>query len=174
MSGESGMSPRLRSATTLTVLLVLLIVFALLGWHWATRPFPARAAAQLCVDRPYDAGDKLSPSDITVSVLNASDRVGLAGRTLSALELHHFGVGDQANAPKHATVPRLQIWTEDPHSPAVHLVARWLPHPTIIKRASSLPGITVVVGQGFTNVKAKGPDSVRASTAGTVCSPIVD
>lgn len=170
----SEISARMRSATTLVVLLVVLLIFALLGWHWVTRPFPARAAAQLCLDREYAAGDKLSPSDITVSVLNASDRVGLAGRTLSALELHHFGAGEQTNAPKHAHVPRVQIWTEDPSDPAVHLVARWLPSPHIVKRSSPLPGITIVVGQGFTHVDRHGPDSLKAAKAGTVCSPVVD
>lgn len=170
----SEMSPRLRSATTLLTLLVVLLVFALVGWHWLTRPFPARAAAQACVDRQYAAGDKLWPSDVTVSVMNASDRVGLAGRTLSALELKHFGAGQQANAPKRTHVPRVQIWTENPNDPAVRLVARWLPSPHIVKRASSLPGITVVVGQGFTKVRTNGPDSLKASKAGTVCSPVVD
>ncbi len=56
------------------------------GWSQMTEPFPGKVDAPICVDTSYAAGDELFVQDVTVSVLNASGREGLAGRTLPQLE----------------------------------------------------------------------------------------
>ncbi len=44
-----------------------------------TEPFPEKADAPTCVDAVVAVGDVLRPGAITVSVLNAGGRDGLAG-----------------------------------------------------------------------------------------------
>lgn len=163
----------LRTFATLTVLLVLLVIAGVWGWHNATKPFPHRAHAQACAATVVHKGQRISPVDVTVSVLNASNRDGLADRTLNDLEKHHFGAGNTGNAPRHAKVTNAQIWTEDPHNPAVRLVASWLPHATVVKRNSGATGITVVVGEGFTKVRG-GKSSLRVNHDATICGPVID
>ena len=59
---------------------------------------------------------------MTVSVYNASDRVGLAERTMAEFEDQGFGAGKVGNAPKGTVVHYAQVWTDDPPDPAVQLV----------------------------------------------------
>ena len=44
-----------------------------------TEPFPGKVDPPICVDTTYAAGERIYPQDVTVSVLNASRREGLAG-----------------------------------------------------------------------------------------------
>lgn len=163
----------LRTFATLAVLLVLIVIAGVWGWHNATKPFPHRAHAQACAASVVHKGQRIRPVDVTVSVLNASHRDGLADRTLNALEKHHFGAGNTGNAPKHAKVGTAQVWTDDPHNPAAQLVASWLPHATVVKRNGGATGITVVVGEGFTTVHG-GKSSIMATRDATVCGPVID
>jgi len=156
------------------VIMVALVVIAIAGaaWGWAalTSPFPQRVATPLCTNTRVDAGDHLYASQITVSVLNASQRVGLASRTLAALSLDGFAIGNTADAPKHTDVSRVQIWTSDPTSPAVTLLKDHLPGAKVVERSENEPGIVVVVGSHFRKVVA-GPRTIAVTTATTVCSP---
>jgi hypothetical protein len=162
-----------RTSVTLLVLGCLVVVFAVWGWHAATAPWPAKVDSPPCVDRSVSAGDRISPVDVTVSVLNASAREGLAGLTLDSLARHHFAIASQGNAPKGTDVANAEIWTDDPKSPAAQLVHTWIPGSQIVQHSAVEPGITVVVGQQFTHVGG-GAKSVRAAGDATICSPVVD
>ena len=116
------------------------------------------------------AGDHLFPAEVTVTVLNASRREGLASRTMTALQDGGFAAGSSANAPRGTKAGTVQIWTPDPQSPAVRLVAAWLPGAKIVHRAAPGPGVVVVVGDHFSAVGA-GPKSVSVAHDATVCSP---
>lgn len=163
----------LRSTATMLVLVGVLLVFAVWGWHAATAPWPAKVDSPPCVDRTVKAGDRISPVDVTVSVLNASDREGLARLTLDALGKHHFATASQGNAPKGTDVAVAEIWTDDPKNAAAELVHSWIPGSQIVQHHSPSPGVTVVVGQQFTHVGG-GSKSVKATVDSTVCSPVVD
>lgn len=168
------MSSGVRALTTLVVMIVLIVVFAVVGWHLTSRPFPAKAAPVVCTNRTVPAGTSLGPVDVTVSVMNASTRDGLAGRTLDALAAQHFASGSQGNAPKGVSVATVQVWAHSANDPAAKLVAGWLPGSQLVVRTKdALPGVTVVVGEGFTRVAAKGPTSVKVTTPTTVCSPVL-
>jgi len=164
------MDARLRSLVTLVALGVLLLVAALWGWSALTKPLPGTEES-VCVDQTFEAGEKVAPGDVTVSVLNAGTRNGLASLTMNLLEEQGFAAGQEGNATD-AKVNRVQIWTDDPRSPAVLLVKSHLgPGTPVLEKAPSTAGVQVVVGDGFEDL-VKGKKSVKASDAASVCGPV--
>jgi hypothetical protein len=164
------MNIHIKTVLTLAVLAVLVLVGVTWGWSSLTRPFPHRAAPKDCYPTRFQPGDRVSPPHVTVSVYNASDRVGLAGRTMSAFEDQGFGPGKIGNA-KDADVLFAQIWTEDRKNPAVQLVASRLgPRAHIIEHAPKGTGVSVLVGPKFTEL-VEGKQSVEVTEPTTICSP---
>lgn len=158
--------------TLLTLAIVALIVVVVGGWGLSmlTAPFPKKVAAPLCTPNEVNAGEHIFPAQVTVSVLNASRREGLAGRTMSTLTSDGFAAGLSGNAAKGTKVGTAQIWTDDPASPATRLVAAWLPGAKVVQRKVDEPGVVVVVGNGFGQI-GTGPKSITATKDGTICSP---
>ena len=141
------------------------------GWSAMTSPFPHAAKDLACVQTTLPAGERVAAPDVTVSVFNASDRVGLAEATMSSFEDQGFGAGKVGNAPKGTTVFYAQVWTQQPRDPAVRLVlSRLGPHASVSRHASKGPGVTVMVGAQFTKL-VPGKSSVRANQSTQVCSP---
>jgi len=167
------MSRGVRSAITISVLVVILAVAAVWGWSAATEPLPAKVDTPICSPRTVAAGDKVYPQDVTVSVYNAGTREGLAGRVMKSFTDDGFAEGNSGNAPSGSKVPVVSIWTTEPQNPAVLLVASRLGGNVDIERRSGVgAGVTVVVGDGFTTL-AKGRNSVVATQDAQVCSPPV-
>lgn len=162
-----------RTLVTLLVLVLVLAGAALWGWHQVIKPFPARAkASSICTPDDVHAGDRLSSAEVVVSVLNASNRVGLADRTLTGLTKHRFAAGDSGNAPAGSGVRNVQIWSNDPTNPAVRLVASWLPGVKIVNKPTDANGVVVVVGQNFSKVTG-GRTTIKVAKDATVCGPLI-
>lgn len=160
----------LRTLLSLVVLALLVVVVGGWGWTMLTEPFPQKADAPVCDAVDVKAGDHVFPAQVTVSVLNASKREGLAGRTMASLIEDGFVAGTSGNAAKRSGVSTVQIWTSDPQSPAVELVAAWLPGAKVVRRTSTEPGVVVVLGDKFAGT-GNGPKSVTAQADATICSP---
>jgi hypothetical protein len=169
------MTARLRTAITLAALAVLMLFGITWGWSQVSKPFPGKVDAPICVDTAYHAGDELFVQDVTVSVLNASSREGLAGRTLQELEDAGFAVGQTANAPKGTTVSGpAEIWVTDADNPGAKLVRpRVGKVPVRTDVASPAAGITIVVGDLFGDIR-QGPNSLVLTGDAVVCSPPVE
>jgi len=168
----STLSARLRTLITLVVLAVLLVGGVAWGWAQVTEPFPGKVDPAICVDTSYAAGDELFVQDVTVSVLNASSREGLAGRTLAELEDAGFAAGQTANAPQGTAISTpAEIWVSDPDNPAAKLLRRWIGKvPVRSDVTSPAAGVTVVVGDSFGELGA-GPPSLVLDADAVVCSP---
>ena len=164
-----------RTAITLSVLCVVLAVAALWGWQATMKPLPAKVDTPICVEKEIPAGTKIFPQDVTVSVFNAGDREGLAGRTMQLFVDAGFSEGSSGNA-RAAKVRKVAIWTTAPESPAVRLVASYLPDDVEITRREGIgAGVTVVVGDDYASAKlARGEKSVTVESDAVVCSPPVD
>ncbi len=165
------MSQAAKSALVLGGLCVLLLVVAVWGWNAATEPFPGRADAPKCVEHEVAKGEQVYADQVTVSVYNASDRNGLAGRTMGLFTDAGFGEGDTGNAPKDADVVFAQVWSETPRSPAVRLVASRLgADAQVVRREQRGVGVMVLVGDDFRDL-VKGRRSIKAEGDVTICSP---
>src|SRR3954454_22297637 len=105
------MNSHVKALLTLGVLAALLVLGVTWGWSAIRSPFPHRAKTQACVRSVVQRGERVAAPEVTVSVFNASDRVGLAERTMSSFEDQGFGTGAVCNAPKGSTVFYAQVWT---------------------------------------------------------------
>jgi hypothetical protein len=172
---EWQLTRRLRTAITLAALAVLMLLGVTWGWAQMTKPFPGKVDAAICVPTSYKAGDELFVQDVTVSVLNASGREGLAGRTLAELETAGFAAGQTANAPKGTALSTVaEIWVDDVDNPAAKLLrARLGKVPVVAHPENTAAGVTVVVGDGYDQLR-QGPDSVVLKDDAVVCSPPVE
>jgi hypothetical protein len=169
----SSLSARLRTAITLAVLGVLLISGVAWGLSQVTEPFPGKAELPPCVDTTYTTGDELFPQDVTVSVLNASKREGLAGRTMQLLVDDGFARGQIDNAPQGTSVDSAEIWVSDPANPGAKLVRSRLGKVAVnADQKSPTVGVTVVVGDQFGDLR-EGAASLVLKEDAVVCSPPV-
>jgi hypothetical protein len=165
------MEARLKSLVTLLALGVMLLAAALWGWAAISEPLPERAGPAVCVDRPFASGDPVRRADVTVSVLNAGTRTGLAGLTLDLFVDAGFAQGTADDAPEGSRVRAVEIWTEDPTSPAVRLVEAHLGDAVkVVRQEPTVSGVQVVVGDRFQNL-VKGPRKVVAESDVEVCGP---
>jgi hypothetical protein len=165
------MNVHIKTILTLAVLAVLLLAGVAWGWASLTHPFPHQAAPQVCYPTDLRPGDRVSAPKVTVSVYNASERAGLAERTMSAFEDQGFGPGDVGNAPKDADVGYAEIWTQDRDNPAVKLVASRLGRRAQISfHKPRGPGVTVLVGPQFAKL-VQGKQSTKVTEPTTICSP---
>ena len=171
---EWHLTGRLRTAITLAALALLTLLGVTWGWAQMTKPFPGKVDAPICVDTSYRAGDELFVQDVTVSVLNASGREGLAGRTLQDLEDVGFAEGQTDNAPKGtALTTASEIWVDDVDNPGAKLLrARLGKVPVVSHPEVGYAGIIVVVGDTFGELR-QGPQSVVLADDAVVCSPPV-
>jgi len=168
------MDARLKSLLTLSVLGVLLVIGGAWGLSAVTEPFPGRADAPICVDVPFAEGERISRSDVTVSVLNAGTRNGLAGLTMDLFVNAGFGEGQEGNSEEGPRVEAVEIWTDEPDHPAVRLVARQLGDAVeVVRRAPTTAGVQVVVGDGFDDL-VKGPRTIVAREDVEVCGASSD
>ena len=167
------MTAGLRSAVTLVGLSLMLVAAAAWGWAQLSQPFPGKAEPPTCVESSFSTGDEIYPQDVTVSVLNASAREGLAGRTMRLLVDDGFGEGDTANAPKGTEVALAEIWSSDPENPAVKLLRSRFGQIEVVDREYEAAGLVVVVGDQFKALRP-GRDSVTAKADAVVCGPAVD
>jgi hypothetical protein len=165
------MTAQIKTLLTLAVLSVLLLLGVTWGWSAVRSPFPQKATSKVCIRTSVQPGDRVSAPEVTVSVYNASTRVGLAERTMSSFEDQGFGPGKVGNAPKGTSVLYAQIWTSDRKNPAVQLViSRLGPRAHILEKPTVGPGVTVMVGTKFDKLVA-GRSSVKVEQPTHICSP---
>jgi hypothetical protein len=173
------MKGRLRSAAVMAGLAVLVFVGVSWGVSAVSEPFPQSEDPPICVENELSAGDILRPGSVTVSVLNAGDRSGLASTTRADLVARGFGQGELDNLSESeaeaADVRSAQIWSTQGRSAAVRLVASYLGGKVeVVDRAGQVggkdAGVVVVVGDRFPGV-VPGLDRVEVASSSTVCSP---
>ena len=161
------MSGALRSALTLAVLALLVVVASLWGWAAFTEPFPEDEPVPVCENATITAGSEVRRDQVEVSVFNGSGRSGLAGSTSAQLAERGFVAGDVADSPQPAATT--QIWSSDPTNPAVQLVQQQFKGAEVVPGNPIGVGVVVVVGEKFTALRKKQVESVVAEADATIC-----
>jgi len=161
------MSGALRSALTLAVLALLVVVASLWGWAAFTEPFPEDEPVPVCENATITAGSEVRRDQVVVSVFNGSGRSGLAGSTSAQLAERGFVAGDVADSPQPAATT--QIWSSDPTNPAVQLVQQQFKGAEVVPGNPIGVGVVVVVGEKFTALRKKQVESVVAEADATIC-----
>lgn len=166
-----------RTALTLGVLGLLLVVMLTWGWSSATAPLPGSSdddTTGACEPWTVAEGEQLDASQVEVTILNAGSREGLAGAVMDGFVERGFREGSAGNAPRDTEVAKAQIWASDRRDPAVSLVRSVLPKPARVVEAPvetlDLPGVVVVVGNDFGDLR-RGRSSLTAKQEGAACAP---
>ena len=173
------MQPKVRSAITLVVLIILLLVGLAWGWSKLVEPLPGLSGdpdeppEAACSTRTVAKGGRVDPDEVTVSVFNAGTTDGLATRTMERLQIREFAPGITGNAPSDVDVDKVQIWADDARNPAVRLVGSYLGRSVKVVKPKGEPlglGVVVVVGDEFGRLN-RGARFAIARTDAEVCSP---
>ncbi|MGN0064666.1 MAG: LytR C-terminal domain-containing protein [Nocardioides sp.] len=161
------MSPGARSALTLGVLGLLVVVAAVWGWQAMTTPFPGSDDLPVCVDKEISVGDEVFRDQVVVSVFNGSGRNGLAGLTQESLVERGFGKGSTGNAERtKVTIVRYTVKND----PAALLVGKQFGKVKYVKEEGIGDGVTVIVGERYKALAAKAPESVTSKVDTTICA----
>ena len=161
------MTAGLRTAITLGVLTLLVLVAAVWGWTALTEPFPEDEPVAICEDTTVSAGSEVRRDQVVVSVFNGSRRSGLAGATSAQLAERGFVTGDVGDSPTPTATT--QIWADDPTNPAVALVQQQFKKAKVVTGEAIGVGVVVVVGEKFKTLKKKQVESVLAEADATYC-----
>lgn len=161
------MSGALKSALTLAVLGLLVVVAAIWGWAALTEPFPQEEPIAICEDASVSAGTEVRRDQVVVSVFNGSGRSGLAGATSAQLTERGFVAGDVGDSPQPAATT--QIWADDPTNPAVSLVLQQFKKARVVPGDALGVGVVVVVGEKFKTLRPTQVESVLAESDATYC-----
>lgn len=140
------------------------------GWQLLTNPPGSSDGAYSCRSRTIHAGEQLPSSLVTVDVLNGGDTAGMAGRVSTALQARGFRPGSIANSPSSVKPKAVTILTAKRSDPQVRLVAKQFTKVDYREPDIALgSGVTVVVGDEFTELKPDARPSIKAASDVTVC-----
>jgi hypothetical protein len=160
---------------TLLVLVGLVGLGGYYGYRALFSPVPDDAVTASSGDRTCEAGlrkgETVRPRDVTVTVLNAGSRSGLAGEVQDRLARRGFLRGTIDNAPEDLPVRFVRVLAPSPKDPAALLVAAQFGDNTYVQRSRQDlgPGVVVIVGDRFRGLAPRAPRRVRATVAGSGC-----
>ncbi|MGI9155620.1 MAG: LytR C-terminal domain-containing protein [Marmoricola sp.] len=160
-----------RTAGTMLVLVVVLVLMLVIGLHAARRPFPSlsgKGATTKC--DAVKVRSTIFRKEITVSVYNGSSRSGLADRTMAEMEKRSFTPGTVGNVPK-GSVAYAEVRSTTKNDPAAQLVAnQFKPPAKVVLAEDNLgPGVDVVLGPKFTKLHVPSPKSLKLVTPRRTC-----
>jgi hypothetical protein len=150
---------------------------AVWGYRAATAPIEDDGAATSADDGPTCAAEDqtvvkfVRRSEVTVSVFNAGERSGRAQATMDLLEKAGFKAGEVGNAPDGIEVDRAVVYSTKDDDPAAELVAKAFGRKTKVVHSDEElgPGVDVVIGDRFKQLKASAPNRLELPQPETSC-----
>ena len=164
----------LLTAVTLVVLVGLVAAGGYYGYQALFAPVGSAAAGgpdgQAC-EAGLRKGETVRTRDVTVTVLNAGTRSGLASQVQEQLVERGFIAGGTDNAPDGQRVRFVRVLAPSRQDPAARLVAAQFGKQTLVQRSGADfgPGVDVVVGDRYKGLEKDAPRRLRATVAGSGC-----
>jgi hypothetical protein len=156
------------------VVLAALAAAGWYGWHrWHGHGRSAVATPRTCVT-PTAAPTPAAAGQVTVAVLNATDKVGLAHQVAAALRTQGLRVGKVGNTKTRVGGVAMISYGPQSHAAAL-TVAEYVPGATLVPATAS--GVTLQLGPEFTALAppaqvsaAHSRDLASASPRPVVCT----
>lgn len=163
----------LLTAVTLLVLVALVGIGGYYGYRELFAPLGDDATgrqAREC-EAGLRRGEIVRTRDVTVTVLNAGSRAGLAGQVQEQLVSRGFIAGGTDNAPEDQAVRFVRVLAPSRNDPAARLVAAQFGEGTLVQRTRGDlgPGVEVIIGDRFRGLAQDAPRRLRATAAGSGC-----
>jgi LytR cell envelope-related transcriptional attenuator len=160
---------RWRTPVTMVVLLAILVGGAWWGW----KSLSNSSAEPTCVEQKLP-NNRLVPKQVVVNVYNGGAKAGTAGDVAETLKKRGFNVAKTANEPKGDKVDVVSVRGATDDAPELRLIAGQLnqkPVPVGDNRTDHT--VDLVLGRGYTSLKAKGLPSITVPPNTTVCLPVI-
>ena len=179
--GTGGRSSRGRRWPRVLAVVVTLAVAAAAGyalWQWLGRDgssSPVATSPSVVCRTPTPKTPKAlpGPSEVTVAVVNGTDRAGLAVETADSLAAVGFDVSDIGNASKPVKTGVADIHYDPNDLGEAITVASYVPGARLVEDKQQTPGIvTVGLGPDFDALSSPDdadPRAVTLPTAKPVC-----
>lgn len=154
---------RWRALTVLGVLAVITV--GLVVWAWGRGPAPQPAAGPVATPCPTGSAAlaALAPRSVSVRVLNATNRTGLAGSVASQLKARGFGVSGVGNTGP-ITAPA-EVRYGPAGQAAAALVARQVTGAKLVADGRSGAGVDLVLGNAFGQLAPAGQTATASGGA---------
>lgn len=165
---------RLRSAITLLVLVVVVIVGAWVSWRNITSDASTDGAGgPSCA--PTVAEDAPKPGTIEVNVYNATGRDGMAAKVSESLRKRGFIIGDVANDPLNRSVEAAaEIRSNLARQAAASVVMSHVSGAAFVSDNRSTKSVDFVIGDDFNDLLSKKQVSAGAESNLPPCDPATD
>jgi hypothetical protein len=136
---------------------------------------PDADAASSCRNRTLEPGEQLAPNQVSVNVLNASGRSGMANRTMINLQTIGFVPGTVSNAPDDARIGNVRILAREPKRVDARLVGAQFRGKVQYTKGTPKDeaNVEVYIGSDFVGMKKKPTKAVKAKNTVTLCVPVV-
>ena len=159
-----------KTPVTLLVLITVVVIGSMVGWHYATQDMPSLSDAA-DADEPtvqcetLNRGQALEAGAVTVNVYNTpKGEPNMAGTTLTQFVERGFLGGTAEDSERVIPERRVLLTAEDPKSPQVQLVRKQLRGevPVRVAEDSGTEGeVNVYVGSRFRGLLDNAPREVR-------------
>lgn len=160
---------RRRTAITLAVVAVVLAGTFYYAQSYWNRGVTTPTTAASCTPTP-GAGGQIAPGQVTVNVLNATKRSGLAGSTAKIVKERGFVVGRIENDPLKRTVPQPAEVRFGPAGEAsAQLVLALVAGSVPMKDTRADASVDLVLGEGFTALAQPTAPVPAPATATPTC-----
>ena len=158
-----------RTPITMVILLGILVGGAWWGWNSLVNS----SAEPTCVEQTLP-NNRLVPKQVVVNVYNGGAKAGTAAAVAELLTKRGFNVGKIANEPKGDKIDVVSVRGATDDAPEVRLIAGQLTQKALTVADNRTDHtVDLVLGRGYSSLKAKGLPSIAVPPNTSVCLPVI-